>query len=209
VRRHDAEQTAGTESAEQRPDTWSGAVEPTDEHALVCAAREGDGLSFRALYELHGPSALRLAGRIVRNATVAEEVCQDAFCQAWTRLRTFEGRSRFRTWLLTIVRNSALDLLRRERVRRRVPLSDPHELEAPGNEPDEALATDELRGALDRALRELPEETRTAFLLAVLERIPYQEVAATLGTTTDGIKCRVYRAREHLRRRLKPFVTPA
>ena len=205
-------ETAAASSSQpekKRAIAWSGADDPTDEGALVRAAREGDALSFRALYELHGPSALRLARRIVGNQSIAEEVCQDAFCQAWTRLRTFEGRSRFRTWLLTIVRNGALDLLRRERVRRRVPLTDPQDLAATGSAPEAPLATTELREALDHALQELPEETRTAFVLAVLEGAPYQEIATTLGTSADGVKCRVYRAREFLRRRLKSFVTPA
>ncbi|GIW71106.1 MAG: RNA polymerase sigma factor [Planctomycetota bacterium] len=172
------------------------------EAVLVRAAALGDRLSFRALYEMTVGSAYRLALRLLRSADAAEEVVQEAYCQAWAGLRGFQGEARFRTWLLSIVRNAALDTLRRERTRRQADAARMAARAPRAAVPEERLRRRELEQALEAALAELPEETRTAFVLAVLEGLRYAEVAEVLGTTLDGVKCRVYRAREHLRARL-------
>jgi RNA polymerase sigma-70 factor, ECF subfamily len=177
-----------------------------DEKTLVHAATGGDRLAFRALYERTSAAAYRMAMRIVHQSDLSEEIVQEAFCQAWAGMRNFKGQSTFSTWVLSIARHVALDALRRARSRRTLPGAD-HLDEQPGRSEhvDARMRGAELGAALSEALAELPEESRTAFQLAALEKLPYAEVAAVLGTTTDGIKCRVFRAREHLRARLSRF----
>lgn len=177
-----------------------------DEMALVRAAAAGDRLAFRALYERTAGAAFRMALRIGHSADLAEEVVQEAYCQAWAGIRTFRGASAFGTWVLSIARHVALDALRRARTRRTVPGGDLLDSrEGPVVHVDARLRGSELVAALEAALSELPEESRTAFTLAAIERLSYAEVAAVLGTTADGVKCRVFRAREHLRAKLAHF----
>ncbi len=179
---------------------------PEDERALVAAAAGGDRHAFRSLYERTSSAAYRMAFRIARRGDQAEEIVQEAFCQAWAGIRTFKGSSAFGTWVLSIARHVALDGLRRARSRRTTPAADVLD-EHPGraDQVDARLRGTELGAAMEEALAELPEESRTAFLLAAIERLPYVEVASILGTTCDGVKCRVFRAREHLRSRLRRF----
>jgi RNA polymerase sigma-70 factor (ECF subfamily) len=180
---------------------------PSDERSLVRSAAAGDRLAFRALYERTAPAAYRMALRIARRPDLAEEVVQEAFCQAWAGMRTFKGESQFGTWVLSIARHVALDALRRAKTRKTVPAGGELLDTQAGREEraDERLRGRELGAALEAALAELPEESRTAFMLAALEKLPYAEVAAVLGTTSDGVKCRVFRVREHLRARLARF----
>jgi RNA polymerase sigma-70 factor (ECF subfamily) len=189
-----------------RPATAAAQAALAEEKALVRAAAHGDRLAFRALYERTSAAAYRMAARIVHRPDAAEEVVQEAFCQAWAGIRTFKGDSQFGTWVLSIARHVALDVLRRARSRRTHPSTDTLD-ERPSREErvDSRMRGDELKAALEAALAELPEESRTAFQLAALERLSYSDVAAVLGTTTDGIKCRVFRVREHLRARLSRF----
>jgi RNA polymerase sigma-70 factor (ECF subfamily) len=185
----------------------AGGTDAQTEAALVRSAVRGDTLSFRALYERCSGPAFRLALGIIRRPDGAEEVVQEAFCQAWAGLRGFQGQARFRTWLLSIVRNAALDMLRREKTRREADRDRMAERLGGVVAPDVPARTKELRRALAQALAELPEETSTAFVLAVLEGLRYAEVSDVMKTSVDGVKCRVYRAREHLRRRLGAFRT--
>ncbi len=175
------------------------------EAALVRAAARGDRLSFHALYERAAPAVYRLAYGVLGRRDAAEEVVQEAFCQAWAALHAFRGQARFRTWLLCIARNAALDLRRRERTRREADRARIAACQRREPSPEAPLRVEELRAALERALAELPENTSTAFRLAVLEGLSYDEVSRVIGTSLDGVKCRVYRAREHLRRRLEGF----
>jgi len=179
------------------------ADDPTIEASLVRAARAGSRLAFHALYERLAGPALRLATRVARRRDIAEEACQEAFCQAWARLGSFRGDARFRTWLFAIVRNATLDLLRRERTRGRHFAREPID-EAPfrGEGPEATLRYRELLDDVAGALRELPEQTRSAFWLAAIERLGYEEIASVLETSVDSVKCRVYRARVHLRQKL-------
>jgi len=177
-----------------------------DERALASAAAQGDRLAFRVLYERTSAAAFRMAVRIVRRPDQAEEIVQEAYCQAWAGIRSFKGDSQFGTWVLSITRHVALDFLRRAKSRRTHPSTDSLD-EMAGREErvDTRMRGAELGAALDEALAELPEESRTAFTLAALEKLSYAEVAGVMGTTSDGVKCRVFRAREHLRMKLSRF----
>ncbi|MHC4393394.1 MAG: RNA polymerase sigma factor [Planctomycetota bacterium] len=192
----------------QKPPTSPPAFAPSigpDEAALVRAAQRGDRLCFRALYELTSASAYRLALRVVKRHELAEEVVQEGYCQAWAKLTSFRAESRFKTWLLTIVRNAALDLLRKEKRRKTVSADGLLEVEGNAPPPERPLHEQELRAALDAALDDLPEVTRSAFTLTALEHLSYAEVSEVLNLTLDSVKCRVYRAREHLRTRLRTY----
>src|SRR5580692_2611413 len=87
----------------------------TDE-VLVAAAKSGDHSAFAELWTRHSNAAFKMAYRIVGNRDDAEDVIQDAWMKAYVHLRTFDGRSKFSTWLVRIAINSALMTLRRKRV---------------------------------------------------------------------------------------------
>ena len=80
-----------------------------DERRLIAQAQAGDTAAFRALVERHQARAHALALRILRSASDAEEVAQDAFVRVWTALPGFRGESTFATWLYRIVARRAFD----------------------------------------------------------------------------------------------------
>src|SRR5262245_39592798 len=88
------------------------------ERRLIARAQSGDTGAFRELVEQHQARAYTLAARILRSASDAEEVAQDAFVRVWTALPGFRGESSFGTWLYRIVARRAFDRAQVMRTRR-------------------------------------------------------------------------------------------
>ena len=98
--------------------------EPTDEAALVAAAKAGDIGAFEDLVKRYDRNVFRIAQHITQNREDAEDVVQDAFLKAYTNLGQFQGQSKFYTWLVRIAVNEALMRLRRRRPERMVSLDE-------------------------------------------------------------------------------------
>src|SRR5262249_32564916 len=99
------------------------AARMADERRLIARSQAGDTGAFRELVERHQARAYTLALRILRSASDAEEVAQDAFVRVWTALPGFRGESSFGTWLYRIVARRAFDraqVLRHRRARERL-----------------------------------------------------------------------------------------
>jgi RNA polymerase sigma-70 factor (ECF subfamily) len=173
----------------------------TDEE-LVALARTGDTAAFDELVTRHQAAAYRAAVAALRHREDAEEVAQDAFVRAWSRLSRFRGDSAFRTWLLKIVWNCALSR-RRSVVRwwkRRAPLDDATALPA-------ATASDDrgerdLRRHAAAAIEALSPTLRDTFLLAQSGDYDYAAIGAMLRIPVGTVKWRVSEARRLVRVRL-------
>jgi len=146
-------------------------------------------------YRRYAPDLYRFALRLCGERAAAEDLAAEAFALAVGGAAPPPGAS-VRGFLLGTVRN--LHLHRRRSAARRpvAPLEPERHVEGgPGPERD-AAARAELAAAL-RDLQALPEEARAALLLRA-EGIPYDEIAAVLGTTPGAVKVRVHRARQAL-----------
>ena len=176
---------------------------------LVQRAQDGEIAAFNTLVIRHQNAAYSLAFRFLRTREAAEDVTQEAFVRAWRAIDTFRG-DRFRSWLLRIVANAARDELRRRKRRPQRSLDetwddpdmasiDPVE---PGLGPQERAEQTELRGVLERALAELPEEWRMVVLLSDVHGMSYEEVADAVDAPLGTVKSRLSRARARLRQLL-------
>jgi RNA polymerase sigma-70 factor, ECF subfamily len=177
----------------------SALVEP--DPAVVAAARAGDLDAFAELVRRYQGDMWRLALHLVRDASVADDVTQDAFVRAYRFLPRYRGDSKFSTWLFTITRNCALDELRRAGRRRRLA----HDLDAlrPTRSTEQATGRLEVRDALAA----LPLELREPVVLIDMFGASYGEVAALVGVPVGTVKSRVHRARMLLAQALEPDAT--
>ena len=87
-------------------------LQTTDDSALAAAAMAGDREAFRRLVERHYDLIYRIAYRVVGAAADAEDIAQDVCITLATKLSRFDNRSRFTTWLVSIVINRSRDFLR-------------------------------------------------------------------------------------------------
>lgn len=117
--------------------------------------------------------------------------------KAHQALPGWRPEAQFRTWLLRIAHNAALDMLRRRQTIEFVPLAGEEEfvLPDPGPQPDQLLDDRQRIGLLERTLRELPFEQREILLLREVEDMSYAEIAVTLEIAEGTVKSRIARAR--------------
>lgn len=168
---------------------------PSDED-VVRRVRAGEVALFEVLMRRYNQRVYRAVRGFLRDEAEVEDVMQQAYLQAYSNLKSFEGTARFSTWLLRIAVNEALMRLRKS-ARLRV-VDEPSELEelpmtTPG--PEERAERRELAALLEQAVDALPELYRSAFLLREVEGLSTAETAEVLGVREDVVKTRLHRAK--------------
>ena len=173
------------------------AREPTDEQVLEAVGR-GDDDALGVLYDRFGRLAYRLAFRILRDQALAEDAVQEAFLAVWRSADAYKReRAKPSTWILTVVHRRAVDLVRREQVRRGEPLEVAPE---PSVGPvDEDAVLRDRRAAVQAALTELPGEQRQALELAYYGGLTQSELAERLGVPLGTVKSRMFAGLGRLR----------
>jgi RNA polymerase sigma-70 factor, ECF subfamily len=183
---------------------------PSDEQLLTRHAA-GDRLALEELFRRYRQPAYRVAHRLLGNEADALDAVQDGFVKVLTHLPAFEGRSAFKTWLLRVVSNAALDLGRqRGRRSNAEPLTGDGRADTDAgplvwDDPTLGLERADLRRLIDAALARLPEPQRQTFVLHVDADLSYREVAESLGISIGTVMSRLYYARQKLRAMLVPL----
>jgi RNA polymerase sigma-70 factor (ECF subfamily) len=185
---------------------------PTDA-ALLERFAGGDRAALDELFRRYRTVAYRVAYRLLGREADALDAVQDGFVKALTRLDRFRGDSSFKTWLLRVVSNAALDLGRHRRRDARLPQApagDPPERFGPAGlpPPDTELTRADLRRAIDAALARLPESQRQTFVLHVDGGLTYREVAETLRVSIGTVMSRLFYARQKLKVLLADQIQP-
>lgn len=171
---------------------------------LVSRAIRGDGDAFASLFRITLPSVYRYLYGRCGDATLAEDLAQDAYVRAMRAIRTsFKGgSSEFLAWMIRIARNRFLDHVKSGRVRWEVVVDEMPVTVATGNPESEALASvqgDELRQALAR----LTDEQQEIVLLRFFNGLQISEVAGATGRTEGAVKALQFRALRALARILE------
>jgi RNA polymerase sigma-70 factor (ECF subfamily) len=170
------------------------AAEAIDDAALVRRATRGELRAFEQLVDRHRPVVMRVAARIAGSAE-AEDISQDAFLRAFHRLGQFRGDAPFRSWLLRITHNAALDHI----ARRRAEPVDPEMLDesepSTARPPADRLEVRERIERLERKLRGLPPQHRVVLVLRDAEGLSYEEIADITEAPLGSVKGRLHRAR--------------
>lgn len=192
------------------------AAPPDADAQLMLRVKRGDSAAFAALVEKYQQPILNLVTRTLRDPTEAEDLAQTVFVQAWKSAGRYQASAKFSTWLFTIARNLCLNELRRRARHPAEPLDAPHPehegelLHQPPDiqttTPPDALLHGELECKIEEALATLPENQRTAILLCRQDELSYEEIAEVLGCSLSATKSLIFRGRETLKQRLKPYL---
>ena len=168
-----------------------------DDAAVIARVLSGDKQQFALLVARYQTGLYRHAVSMVLDHDVASDMVQGTLVRAYTRLSTCRDHDRFRAWLFQMLRNRCLDHLKDIR-RRNVSLDRALDVPAPGEEPVAQMERMRLRGEISKALDQLPDAQREAFLMHYVEELPYETMADLLGASVSALKMRVLRAREAL-----------
>src|SRR5690606_3349465 len=182
---------------------------------LVERVQKGDKRAFDLLVIKYQHKILAIISRFIRDHAEVHDVAQDAFIKAYRALPNFRGDSAYYTWMYRIAINTAKNhLVARNR---RPPASDVEVDEAEfysGNDalkemntPEHNLLTEELQTVIDQAIRDLPEDLRTAVTLREMEGLSYEDIAAIMDCPVGTVRSRIFRAREAIDKRIHPLLS--
>jgi RNA polymerase sigma-70 factor (ECF subfamily) len=173
-------------------------MDPDQDLVRGLRAREIEAL--RAVYERHGGRVQSLCRRLLGRRVEAEDAAQDVFLKLFERVRSFDGRARFATWLHRLTVNHCLSRLERERLRSTSSLPESDDLVARTSAPHEDLGRRERRAELEWLLARLSGDHRAVLVLRELEGRSYREIADVLAVPTGTVMSRLARARAELLR---------
>jgi len=175
-----------------------------DDADVIRQVLQGNTAMFELLMRRYNERVYRAARAIVRDDSEAEDVMQQAYVNAFTHLRQFNGSAQFSTWLTRIAINEALARVRRqgryETYDDDLSNLEPFTSTNPSENPERQAFTGELRELLESAIDTLPDGMREVFVLRDVEGLSTAEAAECLGVTDDVVKTRLSRGRAILRR---------
>jgi RNA polymerase sigma-70 factor (ECF subfamily) len=180
-----------------------------DDNALAARVQGGDREAFRHIMKRCNQRLFRAARAVVGSDAEAEDVVQEAYVDAYAKIGGFRGESAPLTWLTRIVLNEAYGRLRQRHHTVDVEHIESAQLDA-GNviafptssansDPAAALARDQVRRLLEKAIDALPEPFRVVYILREIEECSVEDTALALDLKPETVKTRLFRARRQLR----------
>ncbi len=191
-------------------------AEDTDKE-LVKRVQKGDLAAFDMLFARYQVKIMNLVSRYVRDSEEVRDVTQEAFIKAYRALPRFRGDSAFYTWLYRIAINTAKNhLVSRSR---RPPSTDVDIEDADFRDdadilrdiedPEAALARDQLQETIKLALKDLPDDLRTALTLREFDGLSYEQIAQIMECPVGTVRSRIFRAREFVDQRMQKVLMAA
>jgi RNA polymerase sigma-70 factor (ECF subfamily) len=175
------------------------------DQGLVVQSLKGDRKAFETLVRLYQPLVSTVIYRAVEDQEASRDLTQDTFVKAFRALASYDGKRSFKTWLLTIANNCALDHLRSANVARNRSLDAILE-EEPHLEPVGPLSTEKeaelslFLGKLSWALSLIPLRYRQAFILRYQFDLSYEDIATVMKESDNNVRTLLFRAKERLRK---------
>jgi RNA polymerase sigma-70 factor (ECF subfamily) len=171
------------------------------DRALVKRCLEGQRDAASGLVDRYQKRLFNVALRMLNNVQDAEDVTQTVFLNAFLKLRTYNPRYKFFSWIYRMTVNESLNMLKRRKPT--VTLEDEFDIRAPGAAPDRAA---EVQDSVGKALMSLKPDDRAVVVLRHFVSFSYQEIADVLEIPVRTVKSRLYTARERLRPTLRERV---
>ncbi len=181
---------------------------------LILRLQRGDEWAFQLMVRRFRKKIFSIAFGITLDAEESQDIMQEVFLQVYRTIGDFRGDASLATWLHRITVNRSLNWKRRwaRRFKWMHVSTDsadgppPAELESDSPSPEMRMADVQTRQQIDRALKMLPDQARTVFVLRELEGLSYEEIADAVGIKLGTVRSRLFHARQRLREILQPLV---
>ena len=179
-----------------------------DEQQLIDESKAGHPEAFGRLVTRYQDRLYNALLRILGSSEDARDAIQDSFVQAFQKLDTFRGDSRFYSWLFRIAYNAAISRKRKSRptasidANREASGMEPVD-SRPDNQPSHQMEISERQAIVQQALAEIAEEYRTVVVLKEIEGFSYADIAEVVNCPVGTVRSRLHRARQELRAKLQ------
>lgn len=171
-----------------------------DDFSLIKRFIDGDELVFSELLKRHKEKVRNIIYLTLSNTDGVDDIAQEVFITVYRHLKSFRFESQFTTWLYRITINKCKDHLRKKNIRSIfLPLKDDEPVFESINEDTD------IKHIVRNAIATLPDKLRIPLVLKDLEGFSYQEIADTMECEIGTVKSRIFRAREALKKILKPL----
>lgn len=171
-----------------------------DDNHYIELVLNGDTSAYASLVAKHKNLVFSIALKILNNREDAEEVAQDCFLKAFQALKSFEGKSKFSTWLYRIVYNAAISRTRKKRLEL-IPM-DNHVIhnytEDSVAQGVEGMEAEERRVMVEKALERLPSDDNLLITLFYKGESSIDEISEITGLSSSNVKVRLHRIRKKL-----------
>ena len=187
--------------------------EDSEDIRLMQLVSAGETGAFEKLVERHQRLVVGTVARMLGNNSDVEDIAQQVFLRVWKSARRYVPRAKFTTWLLKITRNLVFNELRRRSRHAQLPLrveSEEEDRPIPDEHavaPDAFLLEQELQGAIEAAIAQLPETQRMALVLRRYDELSYEQIADVLDQSVPAVKSLLFRARTELRGHLGRYLS--
>ncbi len=165
---------------------------------IIDQCKEGSQKAQFQLYKLYYRPMFSICMRLINNAAEAEDVMQEAFLNAFTKIDTYKGEVSFGAWLKRIVINRSLDYLKKRKVRF-------EEINEKTNQiPDYQMEIKEVNmKVIKDAIQKLPDGYRVVLSLFLIEGYDHEEISQILGISNSNSRTQYLRAKNKLKELLK------
>lgn len=188
---------------QQRP------VDEPPDIELLGRIMAGDERAYEQVMRRYNQRMFRVVRSVVQDREEAKDVMQEAYINAFTKIKSFKGPQGFGAWLMKIAFNQALMRLRKQRLwSQRFCRDDVDEIAAATeypsqhSQPEKNLANHQLRQLTERAIDELPANFRTVFILRAIDQLSLEETSQVVGIPVETVKTRFHRGRKLIRQKL-------
>jgi RNA polymerase sigma-70 factor, ECF subfamily len=173
-----------------------------DDFSLVKRFIDGDKSSFRILVQRHKEKVRNIIYLTVNNSSLVDDIAQEVFITVYKNLKNFRFESQFTTWLYRVTVNKCKDHLRKINVRKIfVPVTEAENYSSESN----STESNDISEILMNAVGKLPVKLRVPLILKDIAGLSYQEIAESVQCEIGTVKSRIFRAREGLKKILKPL----
>ncbi len=187
--------------------------EQDEDVQLMLRFQAGETAAFDQLVERNIASVHGLVYRFLGDASLVEDIAQEAFLRVFRNAQKYQAKAKFNTWLYRIVANLCFNVSRSRKRAKIISLDSTQEGQASRDVPDHRqpdpkveLTKTELAEHISQAVSELPAQQRMVIILHQYEKNSYAEIAETMGTTASAVKSLLSRGRATLRERLQPYL---
>jgi RNA polymerase sigma factor (sigma-70 family) len=184
-----------------------GSIKMKDERdsILIQEFKQGDEKAFNQLVLRYQKRIYDLTYHLVRNHEDAADLSQEVFVRAYRNLKKFEERSSFYVWLTRIAVNLCINFSKREKFRSFLSIFDVSEGPEVSVSPEKDVEKEELKHALDRAIKSLPERQRVTFVFRRYQDLPYREIAQIMEISEGAAKANYFQAVKKLQKLLGQY----
>jgi len=176
-----------------------------NETELLSKVATGDQRAFRILYEAYYTKIYAFSLHLLKSELLAEESVQETFLKLWKQGPELNGLLNLESFLVTITRNRALDLLRRQKLEVKANLKRRIDWTEADNETEESIILNDTRKVLQQAIDQLPPQQKLVYQLCYQDGLKYEEAAAQMNLSALTVQSYMKLALRSLRKNLRHY----